>query len=136
MSIQLYHPYPFPKRQWMAASLLGRSGGHPIHIVLPKRDIPDDVRKTEKQREETKRQKKEYNIISSFRYCILYIIISSLINGICTFRIPIYPYITITVPLNISYFAKSQNSLIEICTKSYLVKSSEAFIRFTSFIFL
>ena len=60
MSIQLYHPYPFPKRWRMAASLIGRSGGHPINIVLLKMDIPDayDVeRKTERRKAENKRKK-------------------------------------------------------------------------------
>ena len=40
MTTKLYHPYPFPER-WIAASLSGRSGGHPIGIVLLKKDIPD-----------------------------------------------------------------------------------------------
>ena len=61
MSIQLYHPYPFPKRWRMAASLIGRSGGHPINIVLLKMDIPDayDVeRKTERLKDREKKGRK------------------------------------------------------------------------------
>ena len=56
MSIQLYHPYPFPKRWRMAASLIGRSGGHPINIVLLKRDIPDAYDVERKKDREKKRK--------------------------------------------------------------------------------
>ena len=58
----------------MAASLLGRSGGHPINIVLLKEDTPDDVeskkdRKTESRNEKAEnRREKEYNIIP---YCLI-----------------------------------------------------------------
>ena len=45
----------------MAASLLGRSGGHPINIGLLKEDIPDayDVeRKTERLKDREKKGRK------------------------------------------------------------------------------